>query len=70
MPHIHWVARQNKLEIPRDKDEVKQREIRRHKDMVLQHPRMWHQTRFYHTNFNFHMTRQTNVERGRVRGVR
>ena len=20
MPHIHWVARQNKLEIPRDKD--------------------------------------------------
>jgi hypothetical protein len=28
MPHIHWVARQNKLEIPKDKDEVKQREIR------------------------------------------
>ena len=28
MPHIHWVARQNKLEIPRDKDEVKQCEIR------------------------------------------
>ena len=28
MTHIHWVARQNKLEIPRDKDEVKQREIR------------------------------------------
>ncbi len=28
MPHIHWVARQNKLEIPRGKDEVKQREIR------------------------------------------
>ncbi len=28
MPHIHWVARQNKLEIPRNKDEVKQREIR------------------------------------------
>ena len=26
--HIHWVARQNKLEIPRDKDEDKQREIR------------------------------------------
>jgi hypothetical protein len=22
MPHIHWVSRQNKLEIPRDKDEV------------------------------------------------
>jgi hypothetical protein len=23
MPYIHWVTRQNKLEIPRDKDEVK-----------------------------------------------
>ena len=22
MSHIHWVTRQNKLEIPRDKDEV------------------------------------------------
>ena len=30
MPHIHWVARQNKLEIPRDssKEEVNKREIR------------------------------------------
>ena len=28
MPHIHWVARQNKLEIPRDKAEVNKREIR------------------------------------------
>jgi hypothetical protein len=27
MPHIHWVARQNKLEIPRDKDEVNKREM-------------------------------------------
>ncbi len=27
MTHIHWVARQNKLEIPRDKDEVNNREI-------------------------------------------
>ena len=27
MTHIHWVARQNKLEIPRDKDEVNKREI-------------------------------------------
>jgi hypothetical protein len=27
MSHIHWVARQNKLEIPRDKDEVNKREI-------------------------------------------
>jgi hypothetical protein len=27
MPHIHWVARQNKLEIPRDKDEVNKWEI-------------------------------------------
>ncbi len=22
MPHIHWVARQNKLEVPIDKDEA------------------------------------------------
>ena len=27
MSHIHWVTRQNKLEIPRDKDEVNKREI-------------------------------------------
>jgi hypothetical protein len=27
MPHIHWVARQNKLEVPRDKDEVNKQEI-------------------------------------------
>ncbi len=27
MSHIHWVARQNKLEVPRDKDEVNKREI-------------------------------------------
>ena len=27
MSHIHWVVRQNKLEIPRDKDEVNRREI-------------------------------------------
>jgi hypothetical protein len=27
MTHIHWVARQNKLEIPKDKDEVNKREI-------------------------------------------
>ncbi len=27
MSHKHWVARQNKLEIPRDKDEVNKREI-------------------------------------------
>ncbi len=27
MSHIHWVARQNKLEIPKDKDEVNKREI-------------------------------------------
>ena len=28
MSHMQWVARQNKLEIPRDKDEVNKREIR------------------------------------------
>ena len=27
MSHIHWVARQNKLEIPRDKDEVNKQDI-------------------------------------------
>ena len=27
MPHIHWVARQNKLEIPKDKDEVNKQDI-------------------------------------------
>jgi hypothetical protein len=27
MPRIHWVARQNKLEIPEDKDEVNKRDI-------------------------------------------
>ena len=27
MSHIHWVGRQNNLEIPRDKDEVNKREI-------------------------------------------
>ena len=28
MLHIHWVARQNKLEIPNDEEEVNTREIR------------------------------------------
>jgi hypothetical protein len=27
MTHIHWVARQNKLEIPKDKDEVNKQDI-------------------------------------------
>jgi hypothetical protein len=27
MSHIHWVERQNKLKVPRDKDEVNKREI-------------------------------------------
>jgi hypothetical protein len=27
MRHIHWVARQNKLEIPNDEEEVNTREI-------------------------------------------
>ena len=27
MSHIHWVARQNKLEIPKDKDEVNKGDI-------------------------------------------
>ena len=31
MSHIHWVTRQNKLEIPTDKDEVNKREIHEYK---------------------------------------
>jgi hypothetical protein len=27
MSHIHWVPRQNKLETPKEKDEVKKREV-------------------------------------------
>ena len=27
MPHIHWVARRNKIEIPNDEEEVNTREI-------------------------------------------
>ncbi len=27
MTHIHWVERQNKLETPKEKDEVKKREV-------------------------------------------
>jgi hypothetical protein len=27
MSHIHWVPRQNKLEIPKDKDEVNKQDI-------------------------------------------
>jgi hypothetical protein len=27
MPHIYWVARQNKLETPKEKDEVNKREV-------------------------------------------
>jgi hypothetical protein len=27
MSHVHWIARQNKLETPREKDEVNKREV-------------------------------------------
>jgi hypothetical protein len=27
MPHMHWVARQNKLELPNEEDEVNTRDI-------------------------------------------
>jgi hypothetical protein len=30
MTHIHWVARQNKLEIPNDEEEVNTREIHKY----------------------------------------
>jgi hypothetical protein len=33
MPHIHWVARQNKLEIPNDEEEVNTRVM-----IVYTHP--------------------------------
>jgi hypothetical protein len=33
MPHIHWVARQNKLEIPNDEEEVNTRVM-----LVYMHP--------------------------------
>jgi hypothetical protein len=39
MSHIHWTTRQNKLEIPRDKDEVNKGEIHEcEEDVTL---RMW-----------------------------
>jgi hypothetical protein len=34
MPRIHWVTRQNKVEVPRDKDEVNNREIHERDDRV------------------------------------
>ena len=35
MSYIHWVARQNKLEIPRDKDEVNKREIHECEELAM-----------------------------------
>ncbi len=34
MTHIHWVARQNKLEIPNDEEEVNTREIHKYDGQV------------------------------------
>ena len=37
MSHIHWVSRQNKLETPKEKDEVKkQNEDRGYKNVTLE----------------------------------
>ena len=30
MTHIHWVPRQNKLETPKEKDEVNKREVHKY----------------------------------------
>jgi hypothetical protein len=35
MPLIHWVARQNNLETPKEKDEVKQREVHEVISLIL-----------------------------------
>jgi hypothetical protein len=37
MSHIHWVARQNKLETPKEKDEVNEREVHEY-DVRTRHP--------------------------------
>jgi hypothetical protein len=34
MSHVHWVARQNKLEIPNDEEEVNTREIHKEDGQV------------------------------------
>ena len=34
MPRTHWVVRQNKLETPKEKDEVNNREIRKIREDV------------------------------------
>jgi hypothetical protein len=34
MPLIHWVARQNKLETPKEKDEVNKREVHEYNGRV------------------------------------
>jgi len=44
MSHIHWVGRQNKLETPKEKDEVNKREVHecdvrtRHPDVMVVPP--------------------------------
>jgi len=47
MSHIHWVPRQNKLERPRDKDEVNKREIRERDGRA----NMWTDATFWFSNF-------------------
>ena len=38
MTHMHWVARQNKLELPNDEEEVNTRDI--HKSIVVYYESM------------------------------
>jgi hypothetical protein len=40
MPHIHWVARQNKLEIPNEEEEGTTREIHKYDGYVVYYESM------------------------------
>ncbi len=69
MPHIHWVERQNKLEIPKEKDEVNKREVHEcdvrtrdpdamvvpptHKPLKYVCPHMHNGQEFFFFNFHF-----------------
>ncbi len=37
MSHIHWVAQQNKLEIPKDKDDVNKQDIHEYSSALSRH---------------------------------
>ncbi len=63
IPHIHWVTRQNKLEIPRDKDEVN--EVKMTSDDVDKYGQVeGHECRGHESLWVHHVT---VVEHGYVR---